>query len=306
MILGTIRGLGFIDADQCESKKRRKRRVDGESAGFAELQKIKATDRKKAAGRATAYVQYRTFLARRQVLQQYVTTVREEMNSSAVDTEDEKAAAAKRRQLLTQLEAEVKAMIEPQRKARVASSAPRLRVESRTKKGRLGPRSARKRVKAEITQPSREERFTGLNTEAVSRIEQVQDLMSFLLLKRGETAAATVVLRVVQLLVPLTGLPGGAMTREDLPSEAAMRHALGNVHLTASQWAGRQDIDLVALFTRHRQHYEQLSQLLMDWRHQRRRASTTLPDEEACAEQGCSLRASDRAAANAQQQSGLE
>ena len=138
-----------------KAKKTNKRRVDGESAGFAELQRITATDRKKAAARAKAYVIYRTLLFRRQIIQQFVVELREDIQGSTVDREDADAISelAKQRGLLAQLEAKIKAIIEPQRKARVASSAPRLRIEARTK-ARLGPRRVRKRVEAEAQKAS--------------------------------------------------------------------------------------------------------------------------------------------------------
>ena len=287
-----------------QAQKRNKRRVDSASAGVAELQRIAATDRKKAAARANAYVLYRTLLFRRQIIQQFALQVREEIEGTSVDTDDAEAiaAVAKQRHLLAQLEAEVKSLIEPQRKARIASSAPRLRVESRSKTGRLGPRKARKRVHTESNLPTLEERFSGLSTEATIRIVNVQDSISFLLLRRDEPAAAALVVRVVQLLAPLTGLDG-SVTRENLSTEAVRKRTDGSIALTASQWGGRQDIDLVLLFTQHRQHFEQLAQILREWR--KKRISETNrppppPDPKACTEQGCALRATDRAAAKAQ------
>ena len=270
-----------------------KRRVDGTSAGFAELQRITATDRRKAAARATAYVLYRTLLFRRQTLQQFAAQVyaADEIQGSE--------------ELHRQLVAEIKSIIEPQRKARVASTAPRLRIESRSKTGRLGPRKARKRVSTDSDLPTREERFAGLSAEAAIRIENVQGTISFLLLKRDEPAAASLVVRVVQLLAPLTGLDG-SVTRENLSTEAVRKRTDGSIALTASQWGGRQDIDLVLLFTRHRQHFEQLAQILREWRKKRitePKGPPSPPDPTACTEQGCALRATDRAATAAQDSS---
>lgn len=276
-----------------QATKMNKRRVDGTSAGFAELQRITATDRRKAAARATAYVLYRTLLFRRQTLQQFAAQVyaADEIQGSE--------------ELHRQLVAEIKSIIEPQRKARVASTAPRLRIESRSKTGRLGPRKARKRVSTDSDLPTREERFAGLSAEAAIRIENVQGTISFLLLKRDEPAAASLVVRVVQLLAPLTGLDG-SVTRENLSTEAVRKRTDGSIALTASQWGGRQDIDLVLLFTRHRQHFEQLAQILREWRKKRitePKGPPSPPDPTACTEQGCALRATDRAATAAQDSS---
>ena len=95
----------------------------------------------------------------------------------------------------------------------------------------------------------------------------------------------------------------GSVTRENLSTEAVRKRTDGSIALTASQWGGRQDIDLVLLFTQHRQHFEQLAQILREWR--KKRISETNrppppPDPKACTEQGCALRATDRAAAKAQ------
>jgi len=94
--------------------------------------------------------------------------------------------------------------------------------------------------------------------------------------------------------------------RENLSTEAVRKRTDGSIALTASQWGGRQDIDLVLLFTRHRQHFEQLAQILREWRKKRitePKGPPSPPDPTACTEQGCALRATDRAATAAQDSS---
>ena len=126
-------------------------------------------------------------------------------------------------QLLRQLEAQVKAIIPVQKRARVASSAPRYRIEGRTKAGHLGPRKARKRVKEDTsTRQTREQRFADITREDTERIENLQSLLLFLLSKREEERALGIVLEVVQLLGPLTGCLDGAVTRRDLQSESML------------------------------------------------------------------------------------
>jgi hypothetical protein len=152
-------------------------------------------------------------------------------------------------------------------------------------------------VEVESDLPTREERFAGLSKEATIRIENATETLSFLLLKRDERAAATLVVDVVQLLAPLTGLDG-AVKREDLSTNAAMKHMSGSLALVASQWGGKQDIDLVLLFTLHRQHFERLSEMLRSWRKKRARPSSAPVDpmRSPCTEDGCAMRAADRAA----------
>ena len=90
------------------------------------------------------------------------------------------------------------------------------------------------------------------------------------------------------------------MVREDLPRELGL--APGRLAITTSHWAGRQDVDLVALFLHHRQHFEQLVELLIKWR---RRLFEWLAGQRKEAEEGqdeqrCALQVADRTAQEAQ------
>ena len=143
----------------------------------------------------------------------------------------------------------------------MAASAPRYKAEGRIK-GKYGPHKRRKRVKRGPS-VSESERFARITPDQINRVKHVQGLLAFLLTKREETPAAGVVLEVVQLLSPLTGLPDGAVTRDDLPTESTL--PAGRMAMLAAQWGGRVDIDLVSLFTSHRATFEQLARVLSDW-----------------------------------------
>ena len=72
--------------------------------------------------------------------------------------------------------------------------------------------------------------------------------------------------KVVELLTPLTALIDGAVRRSDLSTEQALQNAHGYIGITTSLWSGRQDLDIIALYKHQRQHFEQLHTILMVWR----------------------------------------
>ena len=75
------------------------------------------------------------------------------------------------------------------------------------------------------------------------------------------------VLEVIQILQPLTGLPSQAVMRSDLPPLTKIREGFFpfRVDLTASEWGGRQDIDLIELYLNHAAQFEQVYRILGDW-----------------------------------------
>ena len=159
--------------------------------------------------------------------------------------------------------------------------------------------------------PSKKERFAGLESKEVERIEHVQGLLSFLLCKREEDGAGGVLLEVIQLLAGLTGLPDGAVVREDLPPERGL--VASRLALTSANWGGRQDIDLVKLLQHHRATFEQLARVLSDWRKQRIDRSRReraggcdgdIDHDTDLMEQRCALQAADRTAQEAQREEG--
>lgn len=111
---------------------------------------------------------------------------------------------------------------------------------------------------------SSEKRVEGIQKEDVSRIEEVKDMLLQVLRYRDGEIEQGLIVTVVQLLMPLTGSPDGAVLREDLPPENALLKSKGYVGFTVKEWAGRQDIDIVALFRFHRQRFEQLFRVLTD------------------------------------------
>ena len=147
----------------------------------------------------------------------------------------------------------------------MAASAPRYKVEGRIK-GKYGPRKPRKRVKKGPT-VSEETRFAGLAPDEIDRIKLVQRVLVILLNNRENALAAGKVLETIQLLAPLTALPGGAVTRDDLNTESMLPP--GQMAVLSAGWGGRQDIDLVALYTLHRATFEQLAHILAGWQRSR-------------------------------------
>ena len=84
----------------------------------------------------------------------------------------------------------------------------------------------------------------------------------------GDDASRAVVLEVIQILQPLTGLPSQAVMRSDLPPLTKIREGFFpfRVDLTAIEWGGRQDIDLIELYLHHAAQFEQVYRILGDWR----------------------------------------
>ena len=288
------------------AKRHRKKSVDAESAAMRELQRIATQDQKKAGSRAHNYVQYRMFRVRRKQLELSMAELkvtihdalaaREAKSPDAPSDEDLQSLQG----LKAELEAASKALVEPQKRARVASAAPRDKLEGRVRGGYLGKRAPQKRAKSAAV-PSREERFADLEPDQIRRIEMTQALFRFLLGRRGDEIAPAFMLQVIQLLTQLTGLPSGAVVREDLPRELGLDP--GRLAITTAHWAGRQDVDLVALFLHHRQHFEQLAALLVKWRRGRDEwlaGQRTEAEDEGQDEQRCALQVADRTAQEAQ------
>jgi hypothetical protein len=287
------------------AKRHRKKSVDAESAAMRELQRIATQDRKKAASRAHNYVQYRMFRMRRKQLEMSMAELKVTINDALAAREAKAPDAPSDDALHTlqglkaELEAASKALVEPQKRARVASAAPRDKLEGRVRGGYLGKRAPQKRAKR-AAGPSREERFADLEPDQIRRIDAIQALFHFLLGQQGDEIAPAFMLQVIQLLTQLTGLPSGAVVREDLPRELGL--APGRLAITTTHWAGRQDVDLVALFRKHRQHFEQLVELLIKWRRGRDEwlAGQRTEAEESQDEQRCALQVADRTAREAQ------
>ena len=199
------------------------------------------------------------------------------------------------------LETEIKSLIEVQRKTRIAASQPRYVVEGRTKAGYRGPRATRKRPTRR--RMSINERMDMVSAEDIERVSALQGLISFFLTKRGEGPAIAVLVELVQLLGPLTGLDG-SVVREDLPPESKLDE--GSLAFIATEWGGRQDVDLVLLYQHHRATFEQIKKLLLGWQRRRNldalnaRFSERAITDETCREQECALRVADRAAAEQQ------
>ena len=144
-------------------------------------------------------------------------------------------------------------VVDPQRKARVAASAPWSRLEGRVKGGYLGPRDMKNRKRTKLPNPlSSEDRLIGLKDDAVSRIGFIQAMLKLLLRKRSGSLEQSVLVKVIQLLTPLTALVDGSVRRSDLPIEQALRNANGYIGITTSLWSGRQDLDIIALYKHHR------------------------------------------------------
>ena len=241
------------------SKRNQKQGIDSESAGMYELQKIMSADRKKAAYRAKKYVAYRVIIARRKQLTVELTGVNAEIaRAQAEEAED---TERKWRALKLELENRIKAMVGPQRNARVASSAPRYRMEGRVKGGWLGKRVSRKRTKRGSTSDTN--RMLGLSHADVGQITRVEGYFTHLLDRRADESARVVLIDIVQVLAQLTGLPNGAVSRTDLPPESRMEK--NSVAIIAADWGGRQDVDLVALYKYHREQFEQLLSMLVGW-----------------------------------------
>ena len=249
------------------------RTLDSESASLRELQRQMEADRRKSALRAKNYVMYRRLRFQRKQIEKYVSQVQAEIAEEQRVANPDQDKITQLQGVKSSLEARRALIIEPQKKARVASSAPRYKLEGRVLGGYLGKRDMSKRKRqrsvALTTAAARlesEQRNAGLDTEDISRIQRVESLLKFLLRLQDDEEAQGLLTTIVQLLSPLTGLPSGAVSRSDLPPEQALKHARGYINVTTKEWAGRQDLDLVALFHFHRQHFEQLAHLLDDWR----------------------------------------
>ena len=272
-----------------------KRGMDSESAGMHELQKIMNADRKKAAYRAKKYVAYRVILARRKQLAIELTGVNAEIARAQADKAVE--AESKWRALKLELEARIKEMVVPQRNARVASSAPRYRMEGRTKGGWLGKRVSQKRTKL-LGNSSTSDRTLGLSTADVNQIALVEGKLTQLLSHRAEEGARSVLVDIVQVLTSLTGLPNGAVSRTDLPPESRMEK--NSVAIISADWGGRQDVDLVAMYKYHRPQFEQMLKMLIGWQRVRIDRAKAANQEELDrideAQKQLALRVADRTA----------
>ena len=97
----------------------------------------------------------------------------------------------------------------------------------------------------------------------ITRVERL--LTHMLSLREYEPSAKDATVGVVQLLTQLVGT--GAVTRTDLPP--ASRLERNTLAVIAADWGGRQDVDLVAMFTHHRVQFDQLLKLLSDWQRTR-------------------------------------
>ena len=237
-----------------------KRGMDSESAGMYELQKIMTADRKKAAYRAQTYVVYRVILARRKQLAIELA----EVNTAIAQAQAEKAveAESKWRALKVELESRIKSMVVPQRNARVASSAPRYRMEGRVAGRWLGKRASQKRTKR-LGNSSTSDRTIDLSPADVKQISRVEGLLTQLLIHRAEEGARSVLVDIIQVLTSLTGLPSGAVSRTDLPPESRVEK--NSVKIISADWGGRQDVDLVAMHKYHSEQFEQLLNMLIGW-----------------------------------------
>lgn len=216
------------------SKKNKKRGIDAESSGMYELQRIMDADRKKAAFRSKKYVAYRVIKARRRQLTFELT----DANAEIVRAQAEEATETEKkwRALKTDLETRIKQMVVPQRNARVSSSAPRYRLEGRIKGGWL-KRVPQKRAKP-LGNTSSLDRMSDLTSSDVQEIRRVAGLLKLLLSNRGDDDAKSVLVDIVQVLVQLTGLPFGAVSRTNLSPESRMEQ--NTFALIASDWGGRQ------------------------------------------------------------------
>ena len=210
-------------------------------------------------------MEYHRILAQRKQLEQ----IRDDLRAEQQETEDEDKAE-RLGATIERMEERIKALVEPQRKARVGAFAPRLKMEGRMKGGWLGQR--KKQVRRQ--RPSRDE-FKELRRQKLAMVAgkwRVVELMKrFRRLKKraseGDDASRAVVLEVIQILQPLTGLPSQAVMRSDLPPLTKIREGFFpfRVDLTATEWGGRQDIDLIELYLHHAAQFEQVYRILGDW-----------------------------------------
>ena len=228
------------------AKRHKQHGLDSESASFRELQRMMEADRRKALLRARNYVLYRKFKMQRAQIEGYVAELRAEIAAEQQAATPDTDTITKLEGVKASLESRIALIIEPQRKARVASSAPRYKLEGRVKGGYLGKRtSTNKRSKGASSSDASirldsQQRIAGLKDGEISRIEQLESLLKFLLTHRDSEEAQGLIVTVVQLLSPLTALPSGAVTRSDLPSQQAIKQARGYVGMTTSEWGGRQ------------------------------------------------------------------
>jgi hypothetical protein len=225
------------------------------------------TDKKKAAGRAAHWVEYQWLLARRKQLEQILA----ELKAERFDTSDE-AQVARLTTMINATHERIQAIVEPQRKARVGSFAPRYKIEGRIKGGWLAPRKRQLRRQgpsAEEARGIRQQRLDALQEDDQVRVSELHSLFGKLKQRAldEEESARAMIGQVVQILQPLTGRDSRAVLRSNLPSLRRIRDGSVPLHvdLTAATWGGRQDIDLVALFQHHRAQFEQVYRLLSDW-----------------------------------------
>ena len=227
-------------------------------------------DKKKAALRAKNYVLYRRIKTQRMQVDRYIAGLRVELSTAEEEEKPDNKMISSIQKALTELNARVKILIASQKRARNAATAPRYRIEGRVKGGARGRRTLEtKRQKSTGaveagSKLSSEKRVEGIGEEDVSRIDDVHDMLLQALRHRDGGIEQGLIITVVQLLMPLTGLPDGAVLRENLPPENALLKSKGYVGFTVKEWAGRQDIDIVALFRFHRQRFEQLFRVLTD------------------------------------------
>jgi hypothetical protein len=247
------------------AKRNKKEAMGGEAAAYKELQKIMEVDKGKAAGRAKHWVDYQRLLAQRKQLE----LIRDELKAERSETEDE-AQVTRLTSMIEHVEDRIKDIVEPQRKARVGAFAPRYKMEGRVKGGWLRPRRRQWRRRGPSAEEARQLRQQRL--DLVAGQERVETLMKIFgrLKQRAsqeDASARAMVIAVIPILQPLTDLASKAVMRSDLPALGRLRDGSlpFRVDLTAVEWGGRHDIDLIALYLHQRTEFEQVYRLLSDW-----------------------------------------
>ena len=139
-------------------------------------------------------------------------------------------------------------------------------MEGRVKGGWL-KRVPHKRVK-QAGNTSAGDRTAGLSVADIKEIKRVEGLLTHMLSRReDEQSAKDAMVGVIQLLTQLAGT--GTVTRIDLPPISRLEKNTLAVIAADSDWGGRQDVDLVAMFKLHRVQFEQLLKMLLDWQRTR-------------------------------------
>ena len=86
---------------------------------------------------------------------------------------------------------------------------------------------------------------------------------------RPDDEAREALREVIRILQPLTGLGTDrqAVKRSGLPAIKRLRDGSypWHVDLTAAEWSGRQDVDVVALYLQHRAQFERVMVVLNSW-----------------------------------------